>query len=114
LTFEQRNWFDGANICKIYGSELARFDSELEEKYVKNKFAKFLPLWIGYQGHKHEGKKFTWSDGSIDLYNKLDGGSLNEGFSAGLCTAVANSTMWDRRNCSERLYVLCRRTGKLT
>jgi hypothetical protein len=109
---QKRNWFDGSDVCKISGSELSRFDSKLEEEYVKNIFAKFLPFWIGYHGHKHTGTKFAWSDGSTDLYNKLNGKSLNQGLSAGLCTAVANSTMWERRNCSERLNVLCRRPGK--
>ena len=106
-------WFDGADFCKSWGGELARFDSELEEKYVKNEFSKSLPLWIGYHGHKYKGEKFAWSDGSPDVYNKLDK-SLNHGLSAGLCAVVANSTLWERRHCSERLNVLCRRPCKLS
>ncbi len=109
---QKRNWFDGADLCKMFGAELARFDSEREEKDVRYKFGKLLPLWIGYHGHEHGGTSFVWSDGSIDLYNNLDGESLNQGLSSGLCTVVANSTLWERRNCSDRFNVLCRRPGK--
>ena len=108
----KRNWFVGADNCKKFGSELARFDSELEEKLVKKRFANFLPFWIGYHGHKHAGSKFVWSDGSKDLYNNLDGKSLHQGLSAGLCTVVLNSTLWQRWNCSQRFNVLCRRPDK--
>ena len=109
----KKNWFDGADDCKRLGSELARFDSKLEEKLVKKRFAKFLPFWIGYHGHKHGGSKFIWSDGSKDLYNNLDEKSLDQELSAGLCTVVLNATLWQRRNCSQRFNVLCRRPGKL-
>ena len=110
---QTRNWFDAFDLCRRSGSELARFDSKLDEKHVTDWFAEFLPFWIGYHGYKHKGTKFVWSDGSKDVYNKLDEKSLNQGLSAGLCTAVANSTRWERRNCSERLNALCRRPGEL-
>ena len=110
---QKQNWFDASDACRISGSELAIFYSENDEKYITNKFAKFLPFWIGYHGHEHKGTKFVWSDGSQDVYSKLDGKSLNKGLSAGLCTAVANSTRWERRNCSKKLNALCRRPGEL-
>ena len=108
----KQNWFDASDVCRIFGSELARIDSEIEQKYLAGKFAEFVPFWIGYHGHKYKGTKFVWSDGSEDVYNKLDEKSLNQRLSAGLCTAVANSTLWERRNCSERLNALCRRPGE--
>ena len=108
----RQNWFDGADECKRFGSELARFDSKLEEKIVKKKFAKFLPFWIGYHGHKHARSKFVWSDGSQDLYNNLDEKSLDQGLLAGLCTVLLNATLWQRWNCSQRFNVLCRRPSK--
>lgn len=112
-TSRKQNWFDASDVCRSSGGELARFDSGLEERYITNHFAEFLPFWIGYYGHKHNGTKFVWSDGSQDIYSKLDEKSLNPGLSAGLCTTVANYTLWERRNCSEKLNALCRRLGKL-
>ena len=92
---------------------MARFDFELEEIHARKTFAKFLPYWIGYHGHKHHGKKFVWNDGKEDLYTHLDRRSLNQGLSGGLCVMITNSTLWKRQNCSEVLTVLCRRPGEL-
>ncbi|XP_028397236.1 MAM and LDL-receptor class A domain-containing protein 1-like [Dendronephthya gigantea] len=105
---KKRNWFDGADECKLFGGEMAKFDSELEEIHARNIFANLLPFWIGYHGHKHQGKRFVWSDGKKDLYNNLDKRSLDQGLSAGLCVTITNSTVWERRNCSEVLNVVCR------
>ena len=101
------------DFCKIRGSEIGKFDSHSEEIFHKKNFKGRLPFWIGYHGHKYKGRKFVWSDGSEDLYNKLDKKGLKLGFSAGLCTLVTNSGDWERRNCSETHIVLCRQPGKL-
>ena len=102
------------DFCKIHGAEIGKFDSEDEEEFHKKNFNGRLPHWIGYHGHKYKGLKFVWSDGNEDLYNKLDRKSLKLGLSAGLCTLVTNSRLWERRNCSETHIVLCRQPGMVS
>lgn len=92
---------------------MGKFYSKAEEDYYRTYRGLFL--WIGYHGHKYQGNKFVWSDGSDDVYNRLDKKSLRQGLSAGLCVLVPNSnfTSWERRNCSETHRVLCSQPGKL-
>ena len=106
------NWFEGADYCKMHGGEIGKFNSEDEEEYHTKMFELRLPFWIGYHGHKYHGTKFVWSDGSADLYNKLNGESLRPGLSAGLCTLVTKSSLWNRAHCNETHIVLCRKPGK--
>ena len=96
----------------MHGGEIGKFNSEYEEQFHKNMFELRLPFWIGYHGHKYHGTKFVWSDGSADLYNKLNGESLIQGLSAGLCTLVTKSALWNRAHCNETHIVLCRKPGK--
>ena len=96
----------------MHGGEIGKFNSEYEEQFHKNMFELRLPFWIGYHGHKYHGTKFVWSDGSADLYNKLNGESLRLGLSAGLCTLVTKSALWNRAHCNETHAVLCRKPGK--
>ena len=96
----------------MHGGEIGKFNSEDEEEYHTKMFELRLPFWIGYHGHKYHGTKFVWSDGSADVYNKLNGESLRLGLSAGLCTLVTKSALWNRAHCNETHIVLCRKPGK--
>ena len=105
------NWFDGVDFCKTRGAEVGKFNYKREEDLYRSYHG--VELWVGYHGHKFQGDKFVWSDGSHDTYNRLDGKSLEKGLSSGLCALVpnSNSTPWERRNCSERHRVLCSQPG---
>ncbi len=109
------NWFDGVDFCKTRGAEIGKINWKYEEDFYRTYLSGVL-LWIGYHGHKYQGNKFVWSDGSNDTFNKLDKKSLRKGLAAGLCVLVPNSnfTSWQRRICSERHRVLCSQPGKLT
>ena len=105
------NWFDGVDFCKTRGAEIGKFNIKREEDLYRS--YRGVELWVGYHGHKYQGNKFIWSDGSYDGYNRLDKKSLEKGLSAGLCALVSNSnsTPWERRNCSENHRVLCSQPG---
>lgn len=105
------NWFDGVDMCKIYGWEMVTLESSAEEDLLKTRYSRNLPFWIGYHGHGHEGYKFEWIGGRDRSYKRLDPTSLSQGLSAGLCTVVDNKG-WKRKNCSEKSYVICKIPGK--